>query len=227
MKKMPVRTKNLKAPLGFFLFTDKIKKRENGSQYSVLPKFFANQKNILGSLQKIRSKLHGLLSRRNTASHRCSSLQGLRRSPSAFPFSGCSFRMLSEIFIDILLFFQFFHLLFHIFALHKPTHHTDTCRTRFSDRCRIFAADAADGINRNGYAFHNLLQKRQPSGGKSLLAIRHENVSCCDIGTAKPSRFLCFRNRMAGCADASELFLFFFLHAAQNMQGQMDLLRSQ
>jgi len=41
---MPVRTKNLKAPLGFFLFTDKIKKRENGSQYSVLPKFFANQK---------------------------------------------------------------------------------------------------------------------------------------------------------------------------------------
>ena len=147
--------------------------------------------------------------------------------PFCLPVSGCSFRMLSEIFIDILLFFQFFHLLLHIFALHEPTHHTDTCRTRFSDRCRIFAADAADGINRNGYAFHNLLQKRQPSGGKSLLAIRHENVSCCDIGTAKPSRLLCFRNRMAGCADASELFLFFFLHAAQNMQGQMDLLRSQ
>ena len=52
MKKMPVRTKNLKAPLGFFLFTDKIKKRENGSQYSVLPKFFANQKTSLVLFKK-------------------------------------------------------------------------------------------------------------------------------------------------------------------------------
>ena len=130
---MPVRTKNLKVPLGFFLFADKIKKAGERLPIQRSPEIFRNQKNILGSLQKIRSKLHGLLSRRNTASHRCSSLQGLRRSPSAFPFSGCSFRMLSEIFIDILLFFQFFHLLFYIFALHEPTHHTDTCRTRFSD----------------------------------------------------------------------------------------------
>ena len=105
---MPVRTKNLKAPLGFFLFTDKIKKRENGSQYSVLPKFFANQKNILGSLQKIRSKLHGLLSRRNTASHRCSSLQGLRRSPSAFPFRAVPFGCCQKFSLTFFYFSSFF-----------------------------------------------------------------------------------------------------------------------
>ena len=46
-----------------------------------------SQTNSLVFFIKIRSKLHGLLSRRNTASHRCCFLQGLRRSPSAFPFS--------------------------------------------------------------------------------------------------------------------------------------------
>ena len=67
---MSVRTKNLKAPLGFFLFADKIKKAGERLPIQRSPEIFRKPKNTLGSLQKIRSKLHGLLSRRNTASHR-------------------------------------------------------------------------------------------------------------------------------------------------------------
>ena len=105
---MPVRTKNLKVPLGFFLFADKIKKAGERLPIQRSPEIFRNQKNILGSLQKIRSKLHGLLSRRNTASHRCSSLQGLRRSPSAFPFRAVPFGCCQKFSLTFFYFSSFF-----------------------------------------------------------------------------------------------------------------------
>ena len=165
---MSVRTKNLKAPLGFFSFCRQNKKRENGSPIQRSPEIFRKPKNILGSLQKNRSKLHGLLSRRNTASHRCSSLQSTG-APFCLPVSGCSFRMLSEIFIDILLFFQFFICSSTFSHCMSPLITQIPAAPVFLTDAAFFAADAADGINRNGYAFHNLLQKRQPSGASPFL----------------------------------------------------------
>ena len=86
---------------------------------------------------KIRSKLHGILSRRNTASHRCCFLQGLRRSPSAFPFYG-QFFISSEKLVYRFLFI--FILLFQSLSLFLSHSHKSSVRSSHRHLPHLFFA---------------------------------------------------------------------------------------